>query len=107
MTTEKHRIIEILDLINDELFRAWLCLEVAREVKKNSGTLQADRINYVLTATFYGCMRETLLTLAKLIVQHPKSISFPYLANYAEQNPSEFPQASEAAVRKLCTEARQ
>lgn len=102
MTSEKIRII--FDYLCDELdrgnhfFQIFKFLEEAYRKKRIIGVAP-----YFFAGVYDACLREAILSLAKLLVPDKDSINIYYLLNIATQNPEIFPFVEANKVKEAVT----
>lgn len=101
ITSEKMRAV--FDYICDELdrgnhfFRIFKSLEDAYRNNRITGT------PYFFAGVYDACLREAILSLAKLLVPNKESINIYYLLNIAVQNPEIFPFVESNKIRDTVT----
>jgi len=104
MTTNNSQIKTILDLLCNQLSEGWLYYFCAKSLNEAYEKHRITSARFFFMGTFYASLNEAILTLSKLIINHPDSISIYYLLNYAQNNPSEFQFAAPDKIKQIAEE---
>ncbi len=106
MATLREKIKRLLDNLSLELQRGVRCLQVVQTIRqaRSEGYVEEDKFFNIVLDT---CMRESLLSLAKLAISEKESITIDYLLNCALEVPSKgFRNATRAEVESSVLEHR-
>lgn len=106
MITNGSQLKTILDLLSNQLSEGWLYYFCAKSL---NDAYQKHRINsarFFFMSSFSASLNESILTLSKLMINHPDSISIYYLLNYAQNNPSELKFATPDKIKQATKDHR-
>ena len=90
MATNNSQIKTIIDLLCSQLSEGWLYYFCAKSLNEAYQKHRITSARFFFMGTFYASLNDAILTLSKLLIDHPDSISIYYLLNYAQNNSSEF-----------------
>src|SRR5262249_14458514 len=113
MTADQDKISAILDHLCDELARGNHFFQIAQALQRAYDGNRLTDAPYFFAGAYDACLRESILSLAKLTDSDQDSITIVYLLNIAKQNREAFqravPDESDMAVtrhQKLLKELR-
>ena len=93
MNPSSSRANDIIEQLTIQLAKGWQSYLVAKHVHERRANKRISSAVYFFNTIEMSCLETAILTLSKLLVPQADSITIPYLLNFAEQNPSEFPKA--------------
>ncbi len=92
----------ILSALFDQLKMGWLYYSCAKALDDAYGTRKIVSAFYFFRGAYVACVNEALLSLAKLSIANPKSVTIYTLIKYAEENPAKSKFANSEDVQKAC-----
>lgn len=92
--------------LTEELFQANIYYGVSKALRGRMDSPEFSRARNLFMSSYYGCLREALLSLCKLLITDTDSASIPSALNYSEQNAAEFSCATVIEVREAVTACR-
>lgn len=86
MQTSDQKAREILRQLSNQLARGLAALLVAKHINSAQSAGRLNCAHYFFTAIYESCIQHALLTLSKVAVCHPRSITIWHLLTFAESN---------------------
>jgi hypothetical protein len=93
MTADQDKISAILDHLCDELTRGNHFFQIAKALQRAYDGNRLTDAPYFFAGSYDACLRESILSLAKLTDSDRDSITIVYLLNIATQNREAFQRA--------------
>jgi hypothetical protein len=100
------RLDLILGKITDELNSAFLYFFIARSIQEHFLCSENELAPHFFTGTYHACLRECLLSISKMVIEDPESITFKYLLDHVENHPKNFPGSSQDEIQTIVDEHR-
>jgi hypothetical protein len=101
MVTPKQRLEDTLGFLSGQLHWGWISLKSAKVLHDTDWGASAI---WFRRAAYQACLKDTLLTLARLVIEHKDSITFFYLFAQAQHSPQLFEFAEPDQVRAVATQ---
>lgn len=100
MNTEHKKIKEIIEHLSNELFWGKLFTQIAEALhKKYRENGIVDSPNF-FAGTYEACLRESILSLSKLVINDKNSINLFYLLNFVKMNTGSFKYTTKENLKK-------
>ena len=94
VTTPLEKTKSILDHLSDLLSHGWLYYFCGKSLDEAYSKNRITSSRFFFMGCYYACINESIITLCKLLIDHPDSITIYYLLNQAKSNSDKFPYAS-------------
>lgn len=91
---------DILGAIAGNITSGWTSFRIVKAMQEGFRSNQIPNDSWLYHGFFEGCKRETLMALARLMVDHPGATSVIHLLNYSNSHPNEFRFSTPAKVNQ-------
>lgn len=99
MKDSREKVEMILDFLFGQLLQGLLYFQCSKSLHNAFQGSDLVKLSYFFAAVYRASLREAVLALARLVIDHRDSITIHYLLNYAENNSSLFSSVNPEEVR--------